>query len=145
MITDEETLKMKKVILEEIAKRFEHLLKNKEMNEEDADFALKFVENKIVPAYDERTFSRTIRKFCKKYPQFSSIWTKVNNMRNELINNIGQECLENLIEDKVEEWSDLVEKLDNIDEDGLKDWVNELPSKNRAIFMDKYLNLATSG
>lgn len=145
MVTDEETYQMKKLILEEITKRYEKLLREDQISDDDADAVLKFVKNKIAPEWEAKEFTNRVFEFCERFPEFHSVEIKVRNMRNELLQKIARECMENLMEDKVEMWSKLIEEIEDIDEEHLPQWLAKLPPGNRATFMETALNLEPHG
>lgn len=146
MITDQETLAMKRKILDEIATHYGKLVREKKFaNKEEADAVFNFVKEEIIPAYEAARFSEKVFEFSKKFPAFQFLEKKLHALRDEIFQKIGQECLENLMEEKAEQWSELLENLANVNEADMETWISKLPPKNRAVFMDKFLNLNTHG
>jgi hypothetical protein len=139
MITDQETLAMKRKILEEIASRYEDLIKAGQMDEEEAKMILGFVEEEIQPTYREQEFSKAIFEFCDRFPEFAAIGARLKNLRSELLQKIAQECIENLMDQRTEEWSRLTEKIPDIQENTLETWVAQLAPEQRLLLMSKLL------
>jgi len=137
MITDEETLKMKRKILTDIANLYEKLLKANKLTEQEADEILAYVKEKLAPLDKANRFSSAVFDFCKRFPAFKSIEKKVKFARTELLHKVGQECIENLMEDKVEDWEKLIEALQNVDENTLGRWTKELPPDCKIPFFEK--------
>lgn len=145
MITDLETLKMKKKILEEIANHYELLLKKGLLTESESKKIFETVRDEIVLAYEAQAFSEKVFAFCEAFPSFGFLKTKLQNLRQELFQKIGQECIENLLEQKPDEWRQLSSELEETQEEKVETWIAKLPTKNRTIFMEKFLNLNVHG
>lgn len=142
MITDQETLAMKRKILDEIATHYGKLVREKKFkSQEEADEVFAFLKAEIMPTYQAKEFSEKVFEFCEKFPAFAFLEAKLHNLRNEIFQKIGEECLENLMEQKADEWSELLNTLEKTNESTLEEWVAKLPPKNRALFMEKFLNL----
>lgn len=143
MITEAETFKLKSKILAEIATLFEHNLKaGKIADEAEANAIVAFVNDEIDKAFHAAKFTRAVRKFCEKFPAFAAIEHKLNAMRQELLQQIGQECISNLMEQDPERWETLSNELEQRDEDTLGPWMNSLPEANKAAFIEKAYNPA---
>ncbi len=132
MLTDQETLGMKSAIIEEIATIYEKLLTEQKIDEARAREILDFVKEKIQAETDANAFSKLIFEFCAKFQEFASIAQKVKNMRNELLEKVGQECLENLMERKMETWSELTSALEKMTEVDVNTWFSKLPPETQA-------------
>jgi len=138
MITEKETFKLKNKILAEIATMFEaHLKSGKIANPDDANEIVNFVNKEIDTAIHPRKFTRAVQRFCEKFPAFAMIEKKLQSMRLELIQQIGQECIENLMEDAPDQWEALSEELIQGTEDTLGSWLAKLPEANYTQFTVK--------
>ena len=138
MITEAETFKLKHKILAEIALLFEHLLKAGRIKDEaEATAIVEFVNEEIDTAIHAVKFTRSVRKFCERFPAFAPIEIKLQNLRLELLHQIGQECLDNLMEQNPERWSELSESLVEKTEENLGEWMAELPEPVYQNFVEK--------
>lgn len=142
MLTNQETFKQKKEILQEISKIYEGLIKTQKLNEEDAKKILEAVKTKLAPESHAETFSINVLAFCKEFPAFQTVGEKVTNGRNELIEKLGQECLEKIMDEDTDTWSKLLATLENIREENLHDWFASLPPTNKSLFLSKFLTLS---
>lgn len=143
MLTDTETMSLKKQILRKIADRYEELILSKQLDEAQATEVFNFIQNKIVPADLEKTFSRNIREFCEKFPGFKQIGLDLQQKRDELICKIGQECLENLMGQKMDEYMKLAPTLEVLAEATLEQWVAQLAPEQRSEFMTRLIASST--
>lgn len=138
MITEKETFKLKNKILEEIALTFEaHVKSGRITDEEEANSIVNFVNQEIDSAIHPRKFMLAVQRFCEKFPAFAKIEKKLQSMRLELIQQIGQECIENLMEEAPEQWEALSEELIEGTEDTLGSWLSKLPEANYTQFTVK--------
>ena len=142
MITNESTLKQKKEILQEISKIYEGLIKSQKISEADAGKILEFVKEKLAAESHADDFSANIMTFCKDFPAFASIAEKVTNKRNELVEKLGQACLEKLMDEDTDTWSKLTTTLEGMKEETLHDWFASLPETSKAMFLSKFLTLS---
>ena len=142
MITDQETLKMKQKIIEDITKIYESLLAGGKIDEVKADQILKFVKDKIAPEYHEKEFSATVFAFCKEFPEFASIEQNLKNMRDEILEKVGRECLENLMDEETDTWVELTNALEKMNEQSFNAWFSKLPQKSQHLFLNKFLKLS---
>lgn len=141
MITEEETFRLKHKILEEIAVLFEHHLKAGLIKDEtEANAIVKFVNEEIDTAIHANKFTRAVRNFCERFPAFAPIEKKLQNLRLELLHQIGQECLDNLMDQNPEQWSELSEALVEKTEENLGEWLAELPEPIYQNFVEKAYN-----
>jgi|GEM_PF-4606867 len=141
MITEAETFKLKNKVLEEIAVLFEAKLRAGEIKDEDeANAIVDFVNEKIDTAIHPRKFTKAVEKFSKKFPIFAQIDKKLRLMRRELLQEIGQECIDNLMDQNPEQWESLSEDLEMRDENTLGEWMNKLPEENHQLFTEKVFN-----
>lgn len=142
MITDQETLNMKHKIIEDITKIYENLLASQKIDETRADLILKFVKNKIAPEYHAKEFSDAVFAFCKEFPEFVQIEQNLRNMRAELLEKIGRECLENLMDEETDTWAELTNTLEKMNEQSLNSWFAKLPDQSKQLFLNKFLKLS---
>lgn len=142
MITDQETLAMKPKIIEDITKVYENLLTSQKIDEARANQILKFVKEKIAPEYHAKEFSEAVFSFCKEFPEFGHIEQNLRNMRAEILERIGQECLENLMDEKTDTWAELTNTLEKMSEQSLNVWFSKLPQKSQQLFLNKFLKLS---
>lgn len=145
MLTDVETLKMKYQIIEEISKIYEKLIVGQKIDEERAQKILNYVKEKISPESHPKEFSDTIFAFFKEFPEFVSIEEKVKNMREELLEKIGQETLEALMDEETDTWAELTTTLEQMTELSLNQWFTKLPPQSKQQFLSKFLTLSEDG
>lgn len=141
MLTDESTLGQKKEILQEISKIYEGLIKSKKLTGEDAGKILEAVKKLAAESHAD-DFSANIMTFCKEFPAFAIIAEKVTNKRNELVEKLGQTCLEKLMDEDTDTWSKLTTTLEGMKEETLHDWFASLPETSKAMFLSKFLTLS---
>lgn len=142
MITDREALKLKQIILQDIYKIYEELFLAKKISDEDAKKILEFVKTKIAPESHAEEFSRAITDFAKEFPAFKSLAEKVLNAREETVETIGRECLEEIMDEDTDTWSKLTITLEKLKEENLHDWFATLPDKAKQTFLKKFLTLS---
>lgn len=142
MLTDQEALKLKKIILQEIYKIYEDLVLAKKISDEDAKKILDFVKTKIARESHAKEFSRTVLDFAKTFPAFTAIAKTVTNAREETVEKIGRECLEEIMDEDTDTWSKLTLSLEKIKEENLHDWFATLPDKAKQTFLKKFLTLS---
>lgn len=142
MLTDVETLKVKKIILQDIYKIYEALILNNKISEEDAQKILDFVKNRLVPESHAKEFSDAVFEFAKTFPLFAKVGEKIQNQRNELLEKLGRECIEKLMDEDTDSWGKFSATLEQMVEGNLHDWFASLPSNTRAAFMEKFLTLS---
>ena len=141
MLTNEETLSQKKEILQGISKIYEDLIKSQKLTEEDAGKILEAVKKLAAESHAD-TFSTNIMTFCKDFPAFATIAEKVASKRHELVEKLGQECLEKLMDEDTDTWSKLTTTLEGMKEETLHDWFASLPETSKAMFLSKFLTLS---
>ncbi len=142
MLTDESILSQKKEILQEISKIYEGLIKSQKITDEEAGKILEFVKEKLAAESHADNFSANVISFCKDFPAFASVGEKVTNKRNELVEKLGQECLEKLMDEDTDTWSKLTTTLEGMKEETLHDWYASLPETSKAMFLSKFLTLS---
>lgn len=139
MITDAEVYKLKSKVLQDIVKRYEELLQKNALDETRADEILERVKKHLAASTNERRFTAEIHLLCQDFPEFKPIEKKLELKRAELIQKIGQECLEKLMENQWEKWEELTNILEGSKEDSIKTWLQKLPINLREEFMNKYM------
>ncbi len=142
MLTDQEALKLKKILLQDIYKIYEELFIAKKISDEEAKKILDFVKTKIAPESHAEEFSRAVTDFAKEFPAFASVAKKITNTKEETIENIGRECLEEIMDEDTDTWSKLAMTLEKIKEENLHDWFATLPDKAKQTFLKKFLTLS---
>lgn len=133
---------MKQKIIEDITKIYESLLAAEKIDEARADQILKFVKDKIAPEYHAKEFSNAVFSFCKEFPEFAALEANLKNMRAEILEKIGQECLENLMNEETDTWVELSSALEKMNEQSLNAWFAKLPDQSKQLFLNKFLKLS---
>ena len=145
MITDTETLKMKNSIIDEISKIYEKLLIGGKIDEVRGRKILDYIKQKIQPQYDAKEFTKTISDFSKEFPEFISVSEKVEKKRSELIEKIGMDCLETIMDEETDTWAKLTSTLEQISEVNLHEWFASIPGVAQQKFLSKFLTLSDNG
>lgn len=142
MLTDQEVIKFKKIILQDIYKIYEGLLLSKKISDEDAKKILAFVKTKIAPESHAEEFGANVLEFAKTFPPFGSVAETVTNTREETVEKIGQECLEAVMDEDTDTWSKLTAALEKVKLENLHDWFATLPDTAKQSFLKKFLTLS---
>lgn len=142
MLTDTETLKLRKNILQDIYKIYETLIVEKKISEKEAQQILDFVKTRIAPESRAKEFSGAVFEFAKTFPYFKKLAERLQNDRNEILEKLGRECIEKLMDEDTDTWGKLTATLEQMVEGNLHDWFSSLPEQSRALFLNKFLTLS---
>ncbi|EKD48321.1 MAG: hypothetical protein ACD_65C00015G0007 [uncultured bacterium] len=130
----------KNKIIRSLALEFDALLKKNAISKEQAASIKTDLETKIIQAVSAIRFCENLNEFFKNHQEFAKTGKEIENMINELLQKIGEECTESVVDDDPEAWEVLSQKTTDINEKNLDEFANDLPETAYPNFIQKLIN-----
>src|SRR3989339_119431 len=130
----------KNKIIRSLALKFDALLKKNAISKEQAASIKTDLETKIIQAVSAIRFCENLNEFFKNHQEFAKTGKEIENMINELLQKIGEECTESVVDDDPEAWEVLSQKTTDINEKNLDEFANDLPETAYPNFIQKLIN-----
>lgn len=127
-------------IIRKLTLEFDAILKKDGITKEQAAKIQEDIQKNIIEVTSATQFNENLKTFFTNHPEFKKTETELKNMFDEMLQKIGEECCEAVIDQDPEAWEKLSQTVLNMDENNFEKFGENLPQAAYPAFVQKLIN-----
>jgi len=127
-------------IIRKLVMEFDSLMKKGGITKEQAGKIQNDIQKNIIEMLNPIQFNENLKIFFTTHPEFKKTEEELKNMFDEMLQKIGEECSEAIIDQDPEAWEKLTQQFSNLTEENIEEFGEIIPETAYPTFVQKLIN-----